>query len=87
VTLIGNQIPGHNHAFSGDPTSKKELTGVPNAAPAGASSPVYSTAAPNTTMAATMLNPAGGNQAHDNMQPYLTLNFCIAMTGIFPARN
>jgi microcystin-dependent protein len=87
VTLISNQIPTHNHTFSGDPTAKKEVTNVANAAPAGAGSPVYSTAAPNTTMAATMLVAVGGNQPHDNMQPYLTLNFCIAMSGIFPARN
>jgi microcystin-dependent protein len=30
---------------------------------------------------------AGGSQAHSNMQPYLTLNFCIALQGIFPSRN
>jgi microcystin-dependent protein len=86
VTLLPNQVPGHSHSFSGDPNSKKELTSVSNAAPAGATS-AYSTAAPNTTMAANMLVPAGGSQPHDNMQPYLTLNFCIATTGIFPSRN
>lgn len=87
VTLLSNQIPAHSHTFSGDPTSKKELTGVANAAPAGAGSPVYSTAAPNVVMSPAMLAPAGGSQAHDNMQPYLALNFCIATQGIFPARN
>ena len=87
VTLNSNQVPGHTHTFSGDPNAKKELTGVANAAPAGAGSPAYSTAAPNTTMAPLMLAPVGGGQPHDNMQPYLTLNFCIATTGIFPARN
>jgi microcystin-dependent protein len=86
VTLIANQT-AHSHTFSGDPTSKKEVTNVANAAPAGAGTPAYSTSAPNTTMSPTMLAPVGGNQAHDNMQPYLTLNFCIATTGIFPARN
>ncbi len=87
VTLLANQTPAHSHSFSGDPTAKKEITNVPNAAPAGAGSPAYSTTAPNTLMAATMLAPVGGNQAHNNMQPYLTLNFCIATTGIFPSRN
>ena len=87
VTLLANQTPAHNHSFSGDPTAKKEITNVGNAAPAGAQNPAYSTSAPNTTMAASMLVAAGGNQPHNNMQPYLTLNFCIAMTGIFPARN
>jgi microcystin-dependent protein len=87
VILIANQTPAHNHTFSGDPTAKKELTNVANAAPAGAGTPAYSTSAPNTPMAATMLVPIGGNQPHNNMQAYLTLNFCIATTGIFPARN
>lgn len=87
VTLLSTEMPLHTHSFSGDPNSKKELNGVANAAPAGAGSPAYSTAAPNTTMAAAMLNPAGNSLPHDNMQPYLTLNFCIATTGIYPARN
>jgi microcystin-dependent protein len=87
VTLLGNQTPTHTHSFSGDPTAKKEITNIGNAAPAGASTAAYSTSAPNTPMAASMLVAAGGSQPHNNMQPYLTLNFCIAMTGIFPARN
>jgi microcystin-dependent protein len=37
-------------------------------------------------MAANALTPAGGGQPHDNRQPYLTLNFCIALQGIFPPR-
>ena len=87
VTLLNNQVPSHTHSFSGDPNSKKEVTGVANAAPAGASSPAYSAAAPNTTMAPTMLASVGNSQPHDNMQPYLVLNFCIALQGVYPARN
>jgi microcystin-dependent protein len=33
------------------------------------------------------IGPAGGNQAHDNMQPYLTINWSIALQGIFPSRG
>ena len=40
-----------------------------------------------TPMAAGALATAGGNQAHDNMPPYLVLNFAIALVGIFPSRN
>ena len=87
VTLLATQVPSHTHTFSADPNSKKEITNVANAAPAGAENPAYSTAAPNTTMSATMLAPGAAAVPHDNMQPYLTLNFCIATTGIFPARN
>ena len=38
-------------------------------------------------MAATNIGNYGGNQPHQNMQPYLALNFCIALQGIFPSRN
>ena len=41
----------------------------------------------NTTMDAGTVLPVGGSQAHLNMQPYLTLNFCIALQGIFPSPN
>jgi microcystin-dependent protein len=87
VILNATQIPAHTHTFSGDPASKKELNNAGNAVPAAASSPAYSNSTPNTTMAGTMLNPGSAALPHDNMQPYLTLNFCIALTGIYPARN
>jgi microcystin-dependent protein len=87
VTLLQNQAPTHGHTFSGDSSAKKELSNVTNAAPAGSATPVYSTVAPNVQMAATMLATAGGNLPHDNLQPYLVLNICIAMVGIYPSRN
>jgi microcystin-dependent protein len=43
--------------------------------------------APNQSLSATALSPSGGNQPHNNMMPYQTVNFCIALTGIFPSRN
>jgi microcystin-dependent protein len=60
---------------------------------AGAS-PSYSNAAPDSnmhaaavTVGATATDPAGGNLAHSNLQPYLTLHFCIALQGVFPPRS
>jgi microcystin-dependent protein len=48
----------------------------------------YETAAAvNTVLAPAAISQAGGNQPHDNMPPYLTITYCIALTGIFPARN
>ena len=41
----------------------------------------------NQTMNNNMIAPAGGDQPHNNMQPYLTLNFCIALQGIYPPRT
>lgn len=43
--------------------------------------------APNAQMNPASVTPAGGNQAHANLQPYLALNFCIALQGIFPSQN
>ena len=47
----------------------------------------YINAAPNTTLADNALAPAGGDQPHNNMQPYLTLNFNIALQGVFPPHS
>ena len=43
--------------------------------------------APNVSMSSLAKGNSGGTQAHDNMQPYLTMNFIIALVGIFPSRN
>jgi len=47
----------------------------------------YSSGPANATMAATAIGVAGGNVPHNNMQPYLVVNFCIALVGMFPSRN
>jgi microcystin-dependent protein len=47
---------------------------------------MYQTAT-NTTMNVQAVGVSGGNQPHNNLQPYLTINFIIAMAGIFPPRN
>jgi microcystin-dependent protein len=47
----------------------------------------YSAGQPNTTMNPSMLAPTGGSLPHNNMQPFLVLNFCIAMQGVFPPRG
>ena len=41
----------------------------------------------NTQLAVPSITPTGGSQAHNNMPPYLTINYCIAVTGVFPTRN
>jgi microcystin-dependent protein len=50
--------------------------------------PIYvKTPVSMVTMAPTMISVAGSSQAHTNIQPFLVLNFCIALSGIFPSRN
>lgn len=89
VTLLVTEIPSHTHTLSVDTAAKKEsgvLTNGTPAGPAGGAS-IYSTAAANVTMNAGTLANYGNSQPHDNMQPYLTLNFCIALQGVYPPRS
>src|SRR5262245_23907299 len=89
VTLQPSEMPAHTHALG---VQTAPLGAV--AAPAGttlgrpASGKLYVTAAPPppVSMSPSMLAQAGGGQPHNNLQPYLTVNFCIALQGIFPAR-
>ena len=88
VTLTSNQIPQHNHginafvpANSGTPAANGGLS-----QPGIAANKPFSSGAPNTTFAPNMLSPsAGGGQPHQNQQPYLGVNFCIALQGIYPS--
>jgi microcystin-dependent protein len=84
-TLNINEIPAHTHLAVGSSNPPSVSS------PAGNLWSAQSTAAYSPTVT-TSLNPAsigptGGNQAHDNMSPYLVLNFCVALQGIFPSRS
>jgi microcystin-dependent protein len=83
-TLHLTELPQHSHTVSAN-------SGVPNAgSPTGnswASMPEGYSTSSNAVMNASAIGNAGGSQPHSNMQPYLTLNFCIALFGIFPSRN
>ena len=86
-TLSIAEMPSHTHAARAG--SAQATTGVPNAnmlatAKGGA---VYAPAASPTPLSPATVASVGGGQPHPNMQPYLTLNFCIALQGIFPSRN
>lgn len=89
VTLLTTQIPAHTHALNCQ--SEAGNTGSPVGAVlakegAGLAAP-YQGGVANSIMAASSIGAAGGSQPHSNIQPYLTINFCIALEGIFPSRN
>jgi microcystin-dependent protein len=94
VTLLDSEMPAHTHAMmargaAGTTTNPQGASPANMSWLAGASFGAvrgYSTLAPNTQMSAT-LSITGGSLPHNNMQPYLTLNFCIALQGVFPPRN
>ena len=84
-TLIISELPQHTHLPQGDSGAANAGTPVGNTWGAQDASP-YSNAA-NVAMNPTAIGATGGSQAHPNLSPYLTLNFCIALLGIFPSRN
>ena len=90
VTLSSAEMPAHTHV------TKANSSEGDNASPAGdnlsatpAGELLYNDpgAASMTALRAGTVTNAGGGQAHDNMQPYLALNFCIALQGLYPSRN
>ena len=91
-TLIITEMPAHNHqAQMQGQTGAGTSTSPGGAAPATSTARdnIYSASAPNTPMAANTVTVgiSGGSQPHNNMQPYLGLNYIICMEGIFPSRN
>jgi microcystin-dependent protein len=84
-TLNISELPAHNHV----PVGSKNSPSAPSA-----SGNVWSTFANNlynstvdSAMSPACILPSGGNQPHENMSPYLVLNFIIALQGIFPSQN
>jgi microcystin-dependent protein len=93
VALAANQIPQHTHSIF---AASASAGAVKSAIPTNTSfiseargSFVYQVppVTSNSPFSPKAISPNGGSQAHDNMQPYLALNFCIAVTGVFPPRG
>ncbi len=90
VTLLETETPAHSHGVVG-------VAGAGGQGPAANTtwsdanqrgvSAYTASSAQNVPMSPQSLSVAGGSQPHNNMMPYLVLNFCIALQGIFPARN
>ncbi len=91
VTLLVSEIPLHTHTISASSAAAdEEGTKLPTNSVPGKQQGANQMYAPLTSgvtnMAFQSLSLAGGGLPHNNMQPYLTLNFCIALQGIFPQR-
>jgi microcystin-dependent protein len=85
VVLLESEIPAHNHIAN---TSNEDGNNInPGGRYLGRGNAVYAPPANLGMMAMQVLAPAGGSLPHNNMQPYLTLNFCIALQGVFPPRS
>ena len=85
VTLLESQIPSHTHQIKNS-SEDAETNEVAGNSMAKATEAVYSNSNPNTKMSESTLTSVGGDQPHNNMMPYITYNFCIALQGVFPPR-
>lgn len=91
VTLLQTEMPAHSHGVQAAGAPDGQLTPVNNLWASGQKGfgNFYTASVPATNVAMNPLSTSitGGSQPHNNMMPYLTLNFCIALQGIFPARS
>ncbi|WP_315837401.1 phage tail protein [Bradyrhizobium prioriisuperbiae] len=100
-TLIITELTRHNHLLMADSTTGAASNGpTPSSTavlgnsqgtsinpPGNYKVQMYSNQSPNNTLAPQVIGLNGGTQPHTNIQPYLVINFCIALNGIFPSRN
>jgi microcystin-dependent protein len=87
-TLNISELPAHQHTPQGnssDPATASSASG--NLWGFNSASPQFQPAPDGTAMNPAGIQPTGGSQPHDNMSPYLVLNFIIALQGIFPSQN
>jgi microcystin-dependent protein len=90
VSLLESEIPSHRHALGplNEAATSNRASQQHVARPFGRGNNLYTSAtSPLVPMNASMLAPTGGDQPHNNMMPYLTFYFCIALQGVFPPRT
>lgn len=84
-TLNISELPSHAHTPVAN--SAAATVGTPNANLWAAQNAAAYASSANNAMSPSTIGPTGGNQPHENMSPYLVLNFVIALQGIFPSQN
>ena len=92
VTLTSAQMPQHNHPIvtgTAQNTTQRTAAPSPTSYLSQAKGTLLYQANPavNASFSPRAISQFGGSQPHENMQPYLTLNFCISLYGVFPTRN
>jgi microcystin-dependent protein len=80
-----SELPAHTHQASGSPNAPNQ--GTPLGGTWAAIAGTYSDQSPNATLHPASISGVGGSQPHNNLSPYLVLNFCISLQGIFPSQN
>ena len=91
-TLTISEMPTHTHALTGNTAAVGAVANATAATPtnnfwANSGKNVFATGVPNSQMSGATVTNVGGSQPHENRSPYLVLNYCIALIGVFPSRN
>jgi microcystin-dependent protein len=88
VSLLESEMPAHSHTVSASQSDAGDRSPAGERFAVGAGGlEMYAPPGSMTQLAQQSWTPAGGDQPHNNLQPYLTLNFCIALQGVFPPRS
>lgn len=85
-TLSVGEIPSHDHTAQASDNNATTGDSAGNVL-ARSTMPLYGAAANLTSLNALSVSSVGGGQSHENMMPFLAVNFCIALQGLFPSRN
>ncbi len=86
-TLSIQQIPSHTHPFVASTSAATSNSPIGNVVRASPSVDVHYSTNPDTNMNSQAITPRGGSQPHENMQPFLCINFIISLFGVFPSQS
>jgi len=88
VSLTANELPSHTHALKGSNNFGSDTSPVSGVPATGSGVNLYNNApATTTSMDNEAVTSTGGAQAHDNIQPFLCVNFIVALLGVYPSRH
>jgi microcystin-dependent protein len=87
VTLSAAQMPQHTHAMLASTTPASSTHGAAEVLGSSATMNLYGPGAPNMAMDPSAIAPLGGGQPHENMPPYVALNYIVSFFGVFPSQN
>ena len=89
MALLQNELAVHNHGATAVENAGDTLAPAGNlwSADGANRANLYGVGTPAAAMGANALSPVGGGQPHNNVQPYIAINYCIALQGIFPPRS
>lgn len=86
-TLTTQEIPAHTHSLRGSSSAGSSSTPAGNVPAVNRDGILHYGTTADADLGSGGLTSAGGSQPHNNMQPYIAMNYCIALQGVFPSRN